>query len=354
VIIYHYFKGTCEQFGIPVTATTSEDGRECQIYQGTLAIYTSQQLLGDDDAIQLVEIIRNQHVRRILDEGLLLTPNVDATLLQWIDESFLLDNDCIVLEDEVDGQGELDFKEGTNREGVPIQTSGTTISSKNNNGNDFVPVTSPKQQSEENHNSGGAGQRFLVASGSMLLAGLGVFLLVHERRRLSVLFRPKRDNVLWNDFFYGIPPTFIGTGDPPSSYHYGQYHCMLTGGVRYLSTQCESCLETLQRVRLTNSSSSGGANKNKLTYSDTNAVVTTSTEKMPTRSDPALCSTTAQAHWGSSSVSCWEDNHQTANYDANVVIANLTIRGNQYQKKRDRLSCFGTSSTNPFTLLTDT
>jgi hypothetical protein len=83
-----------------------------------------------------------------------------------------------------------------------------------------------------------------TAGALVLLLGVGLpvtallvmfAFLVQKRRRAMMTARDF--GMLTSEFI------LVGTGDPPGSFHEGLYHYM-PEGTRYLSTNCEGCLET--------------------------------------------------------------------------------------------------------------
>lgn len=74
-----------------------------------------------------------------------------------------------------------------------------------------------------------------------LVAALLAAAIVKRKRSLA-----DSAPAVWQDPNQTQPKTsgaLVGTGDPPGSFHDGIYHYM-KNGQRYLSTQCEKCLET--------------------------------------------------------------------------------------------------------------
>jgi len=62
---------------------------------------------------------------------------------------------------------------------------------------------------------------------------------------LAMIVARNRRAVMTSSQFHMMNSDFVlsGTGDPPDAFHSGLYH-YLRDGTRYLSTQCEACLET--------------------------------------------------------------------------------------------------------------
>jgi hypothetical protein len=76
----------------------------------------------------------------------------------------------------------------------------------------------------------------LLGVGLPVAAALILFAVVVQKKRRATM--TAKDFGLMNSEF-----VLVGTGDPPGSFHEGLYHYMLDG-TRYLSTNCEGCLET--------------------------------------------------------------------------------------------------------------
>lgn len=229
-------------------------------------------------------------MKRILDDGRLLSCSASSIdNIEWLGSS-LESFDCILPESTTEqdpDKEEQDNSEETNAEPIGVPTEKPHNFSKEipedespmdrsgilerpSEGGNLLPEVGAqsdnKSLTDQNSLPGSGGgakpaslgatyptdtdlrsrsQAFLVASGSIILAGLGIFFLVNEQRQILVLFKPKRRELMPSNDLFGMP-THVGTGDPPSSNHYGKYHGTLLG-TRYLSTQCETCLETLQQ-----------------------------------------------------------------------------------------------------------
>lgn len=76
----------------------------------------------------------------------------------------------------------------------------------------------------------------LLGVGLPVAAALILFAVVVQKQRRSAM--TAKDFGMMNSEY-----VLVGTGDPPGSFHEGLYHYMLHG-TRYLSTNCEGCLET--------------------------------------------------------------------------------------------------------------
>jgi hypothetical protein len=76
----------------------------------------------------------------------------------------------------------------------------------------------------------------LLGVGLPVFAALILFAVVVQRKRRATM--TAKDFGLMSSEF-----VLVGTGDPPGSFHGGLYHYM-ADGTRYLSTNCEGCLET--------------------------------------------------------------------------------------------------------------
>jgi hypothetical protein len=78
----------------------------------------------------------------------------------------------------------------------------------------------------------------------LLLIGVGVPVATALALLAFLVVRKKR-STMTGSAFHMMKSDFIlsGTGDPPGSFHEGLYHYM-RNGTRYLSTNCEGCLET--------------------------------------------------------------------------------------------------------------
>lgn len=110
------------------------------------------------------------------------------------------------------------------------------------------PIVNFNVSNSTGNETGGGGARGVfgdnTAGALVLLLGVGLpvaaalilFAVVVQKQRRSTM--TAKDFGLMNSEF-----VLVGTGDPPGSFHEGLYHYMLHG-TRYLSTNCEGCLET--------------------------------------------------------------------------------------------------------------
>jgi hypothetical protein len=76
----------------------------------------------------------------------------------------------------------------------------------------------------------------LLGVGLPVFAALILFAVVVQKKRRAIM-TAKEFGMMNSEY------VLVGTGDPPGSFHQGLYHYMLDG-TRYLSTNCEGCLET--------------------------------------------------------------------------------------------------------------
>jgi hypothetical protein len=85
-----------------------------------------------------------------------------------------------------------------------------------------------------------------------LILGLGIpavlalllFGFVRGRDNRDQMTSRAFHNMMYSEY------VLVGTGDPPASFHEGLYHYM-RNGTRYLSTNCEGCLETRRNMFFT-------------------------------------------------------------------------------------------------------
>lgn len=185
-----------------------ELGDVCSVYKGKLDVSTVQEAV---DVESLFDLLRSD-IKKIFDQNLLLgnaLPHLKT--VRWIGK-LLGDDGCPAPES---GQGAIPGRE---------------------------KIGQSESEILEDQRSGYGGQAVMVAGACTFVVGMIAYMLLKKRRRLSVLFRPKRHVMLWDDYW---TYDYVGTGDPPGSYHFGQYHYFRTG-FRYLSTRCDSCRNTLQ------------------------------------------------------------------------------------------------------------
>lgn len=100
--------------------------------------------------------------------------------------------------------------------------------------------------STRNETAGGARGVFGDNTAGALVLLLGVGLPVAAALILFALVVQKRRRAMMTAGDYGMMTSefvLVGTGDPPGSFHEGLYHYM-PEGTRYLSTNCEGCIET--------------------------------------------------------------------------------------------------------------
>lgn len=116
------------------------------------------------------------------------------------------------------------------------------VPDSNGDGNESVPPLDPvvpdsDGDGDESSDGSTGALLLLVGVGVPVAAGLVVLALIASRRRRSTMTSRELQDMLNSDF------VLVGTGDPPGSFHEGLYHYM-KNGTRYLSTNCEGCLET--------------------------------------------------------------------------------------------------------------
>jgi len=85
---------------------------------------------------------------------------------------------------------------------------------------------------------GGQGLLVLIGVGVPIVTALALLAFVVARKKRETMTESAYATMMNSDY------VLVGTGDPPGSFHEGLYHYMHRGKTRYLSTRCESCLET--------------------------------------------------------------------------------------------------------------
>jgi len=97
----------------------------------------------------------------------------------------------------------------------------------------------------EEYQTEDGGNRMAMAVGIPLIVGLLIGLLLYKKQRRTMT-ASEYNEMMASDY------VIVGTGDPPGSFHEGLYH-YTKGGLRYLSTNCENCLETRRNTFYTDS-----------------------------------------------------------------------------------------------------
>lgn len=116
--------------------------------------------------------------------------------------------------------------------------SGTFLNGKGNAGGNNTNVTIVAIQG----GGGGTGNRMLTLIAIPIIGLLAILLLLLRQRRSAAL----KGLLLEEDDYDEDDYVMVGTGDPPGSFHHGNYHYM-ADGTHYLSTNCVECYRTRRR-----------------------------------------------------------------------------------------------------------
>ena len=226
---------------------------DCRIYKGTIGIMSTR----ETNKLDALVGILHADLRRIFADRLLLSPAMPMiSNMKWLGIS-LDDYECTIPKQELESGTDAD----TTIDGADSITTPNFDRPEEGSEKDSPLYSKPEEAHDKEsvipvEDSSLNSKTFGVVSGITVFVFLSVFFLAKERRRISYIFRPKRRRILWDEFFE--TPEYVGTGDPPTSYHFGRYHYLLHGH-QYLSTQCESCVETLRQNLFESCSASSSA-----------------------------------------------------------------------------------------------
>lgn len=100
------------------------------------------------------------------------------------------------------------------------------------------PTNVGSEEEDDDDDDGGAGLAIVLGVGIPVATALIAASAIFARRERTVMTAEDHASTFMDSNF-----VLVGTGDPPGSFHEGLYHYM-RNGQRYLSTNCEGCVET--------------------------------------------------------------------------------------------------------------